>query len=127
MVGKRLRDIVTPDTQLIEVYEDLANESEEVRLKAARVLLTRFAPPSCTSHQQIRSITVRLFRGLCSSRKAARIGFSVAVTEFLTQIFQPPIKETILSLEDVLNVLEKFTVAEGSTSGQVSRASFLDY
>lgn len=119
MAGKRRRDVATPDTRLIEIYEDLANESEEIRLTAAHTLLSDFAQPARTSRQKIEAILQRLFRGLCSSRKAARLGFSIALTEFLAQIFQYPAEETGLVHSQILSILENQTLAEGSTSGQV--------
>lgn len=119
MAGKRGRDIATPDTRLIEIYEDLANENEEIRLRAAHTLLSEFAQPTSISHQKIKAILQRLFRGLCSSRKAARLGFSIALTEFLAQIFQYPVEETGLAHDHLLPILEKQTLVEGSTSGQV--------
>lgn len=119
MASKRRRNVGTLDTQLIEIYDDLANENEEIRLGAAHTLLLKFASPDSTSHQKIKTILQRLFRGLCSSRKAARLGFSIALTEFLAQIFQYPIEQTGLTRNDVLEILDKQTILEGSTSGQV--------
>lgn len=123
MVGKRRRDTATPNTELIEIYEDLANEDQEIRLRAAHNLLSKFASPPWSSPEKIKPIVIRLFRGLCSSRKAARPGFSVAITELLTQIFQSPVNETGLSLDDVLEILEKHTVPDGATTGQVTQNS----
>jgi DNA polymerase phi len=119
MASKRRRDVSTADTRLIEIYEDLANENEEIRLKAAHTLLSEFARPTSSSQQKIKTILQRLFRGLCSSRKAARLGFSVALTEFLAQIFQSPVEERGLSQNDILGILDKDTISGGNTSGQV--------
>jgi DNA polymerase phi len=119
MASKRRRDIATADTQLIEIYEDLANENEEIRLKAAHTLLSKFSHPASTSPGIIKTIVQRLFRGLCSSRKAARLGFSIALTEYLAQIFQYPTEETGLTQQNILDILDKQTVTDGSTSGQV--------
>ena len=119
MASKRRRGVSSTDIQLIEIYDDLANENEEIRLRAAHMLLSKHAQPDSCSHQKLTGILKRLFRGLCSSRKAARVGFSIALTEFLAQIFQHPLKETGLSHKDVLEILDKQSVLEGSTSGQV--------
>jgi DNA polymerase phi len=119
MASKRRRDVSTADTRLIEIYEDLANENEEIRLKAAHTLLSEFARPTSSTQQKIKTILQRLFRGLCSSRKAARLGFSVALTEFLAQIFQSPVEERGLSQNDILGILDKDTISGGNTSGQV--------
>lgn len=119
MASKRRRDVETPDTQLIEIYDDLANENEEIRLRAAHTLLSKFAQPASSSPRKIKTILQRLFRGLCSSRKAARLGFSIALTELLAQIFQYPVEERGLSHGHVLEILDKQTITAGSASGQV--------
>lgn len=119
MASKRRRDVATIDALLVEIYDDLANENEEIRLRAAHTLLSKFASPASCSQEKIESILQRLFRGLCSSRKAARLGFSIALTEFLAQIFQYPARETSLTQDQILLILDKQTTIGGSTSGQV--------
>ena len=119
MASKRRREIAAPDTQLVEVYEDLANESQDIRLTAAHTLLSKFAVPDPNSPHKIKTILRRLFRGLCSSRKAARLGFSVALTEFLVQIFSYSVDQTGLSRNEVLEILDKQTLSDSSTTGQV--------
>lgn len=126
MASKRRRDVATLDTQLIEIYDDLANENQAIRLRAAHTLLSKFASPDSNSQQKIKTILQRLFRGLCSSRKAARLGFSIALTEFLAQIFQYPAEQTGLARSDILVILDKQTVPEGSTSGQVCNVPVID-
>lgn len=124
MTGKRRRDIATVDIQLVEIYEDLANDDQDIRLRAAHTLLSNFAIPDPDSPQKIQTIVQRLFRGLCSSRKAARLGFSVALTEFLAQIFTYPEEQTGFSPSEVLEMLERQTVSDGSTTGQVCDHTF---
>lgn len=119
MATKRPRAVVAPDVQLVEIYEDLADENEEIRLRAAHTLLSKFAWPGSSSQEKIKTILKRLFRGLCSSRKSARLGFSVALTEFLAQIFQYPVEERGLSENDILQTLRKQTIPDGNASGQV--------
>lgn len=119
MAKKRAREVKATDTQLIEIYEDLANENEEFRLKAAHTLLTKFSDPAITTLDQHKVIVGRLFRGLCSGRKAARLGFSIAVTEFLSRVFQPYLDKKKISALDIIDNLESQTALEGGTSGQV--------
>ena len=119
MANKRRRDIANLDTQLVEIYEDLANENEDIRLKAAHTLVSKFAASESSSPEKIKTILQRLFRGLCSSRKAARLGFSIALTEFLAQIFSYPFEQTKLSQNVVLDILHRQTILDGSTTGQV--------
>jgi DNA polymerase phi len=116
---KRPREVKATDTQLIEIYDDLANEDEEIRLKAAYALLSQFSA-SATTIEQHKTILKRLFRGLCSGRKAARLGFSVALTEFLSQVFLPYIDDHKIEASEIIDLLESHTAVEGKTSGQVS-------
>ena len=83
MGHKRRRENVTEVSKRTEVYEDLAHLDAPVRLKAAQTLLTEVVPGADTD--QLKEILRRLFRGLCSGRKAARLGFSVALTGMLCE------------------------------------------
>jgi len=116
---KRRRELYNVDTKLVEIYEDLASEKDEIRLKAAQGLVSQFTPDNNPTDDQIKKALQRLFRGLCSPRKAARIGFSIALTEVLTQIFSVKREESQLSLEDALKLWETQTNATGGESGQV--------
>lgn len=119
MSKKRRREPSTIDTQLVEIYEDLANENENIRLQAARALLTKYA--SSDNPSELSEVVRRLIRGLCSGRKAARVGFSIALTELLSQKYQETETSRISELIDVL--LEQ-TESTGNISGQV-RFKFL--
>ena len=121
MSKKRRREQPAVDTQLVEIYEDLANVDENVRLKAAETLLTKFVANGNSTGEQLNEIVRRLFRGLCSGRKAARLGFSVVLTELLTQLFDPNGKavagrQTVLEL---IETLKKQSQASSNVSGQV--------
>lgn len=89
MSKKRRREQPAVDTQLVEIYEDLANVDEKIRLRAAHTLLTNFVSNGKATGDQLNKILRRLIRGLCSCRKAARLGFSIALTEFLTELLGP--------------------------------------
>ena len=78
MGQKRRREGTAEVTRRTEVYEDLAHVDQSIRLKAARTLLTEFVPGA--NSDQLQEILRRLIRGLCSGRKAARLGFSVVLT-----------------------------------------------
>jgi DNA polymerase phi len=129
MSKKRRREHVSVDVQLVEIYEDLSNEDDEVRLNAAQKLVSRFSSEQNPSEEQIEKALKRLFRGLCSGRKAARIGFSVALTELLTQVFSPSRKlpSPNLSVSKVIEILETQSNSEGGTSGQVSNCIKLTF
>lgn len=120
---KRRREPVNVDVKLVEIYEDLANENDEIRLKGASELLSRFTADKEPSDEDVEKVLKRLLRGLCSSRKAARIGFSIALTELLCQVFllsHPP-KTSSLSVSKIIDILESNTNLGGGGSGQVSR------
>ena len=121
MSKKRPREVKATDTKLIEIYDDLANEDEEIRLKAAYALLLQFS--TNTTIELHITILKRLFRGLCSGRKAARLGFSVALTEFLSQIFLAYIDEQRIGASEIIDLLESQTALDGSTSGQVGSSA----
>ncbi|KAJ5101617.1 hypothetical protein NUU61_003839 [Penicillium alfredii] len=118
---KRRREPANVDVKLVEIYEDLASEKDEIRLKAAQALVSQFTPDKSPADEQIKKALQRLFRGLCSSRKAARIGFSIALTEVLTQIFSAPRESTQFGLSDALQIWESQSNSSGSESGQEQR------
>lgn len=77
MGQKRPREAPSTITRRAEIYEDLANIDQNIRLTAAHALLTDLVPQADVD--QLQEILRRLIRGLCSGRKAARLGFSVAL------------------------------------------------
>ena len=116
---KRRREPVNVDTKLVEIYEDLASEKDEIRLKAAQALVSQFTPDKEATDEQIKKTLLRLFRGLCSSRKAARIGFSIALTEILSQALSNPRESSEIDIPKVVGFWESQSSASGSESGQV--------
>ena len=126
MSRKRRRDPGTIDTQLVEIYEDLANESGEIRLRAAQSLLQKLSVDNSPSKEKVTDVLTRLVRGLCSGRKAARLGFSVAFTEFLVQHLVDRAQNVSdrLGFSEVLDLLIKQTEIGGKVSGQVIHLPF---
>ena len=118
-VKKRRREPYNVDIKLVEIYEDLASEKDEIRLKAAQALVSQFTPDKNPTDEQIQKALQRLFRGLCSSRKAARIGFSIALTEVLVQVFASSRESSQIDIFKVLNIWESQSNSAGSDSGQV--------
>ncbi|KAL2369832.1 hypothetical protein RJ035_007273 [Blastomyces gilchristii] len=117
---KRRREPVNVDVKLVEIYEDLANENDEIRLKAAQRLVSRFTPDQKPTDEQIEKTLQRLFRGLCSGRKAARIGFSIALTETLSQLFSSrrDLPSSSLDISRAIEIWEAQSNPGGSASGQ---------
>lgn len=125
MNNKRRREQVTVDTQLVEIYEDLANIDDEIRIKAAQALLLRVASEANPTAQQVNEILRRLLRGLCSGRKAARLGFSVALTELLTQLYDPTsmIFPGSQRISELIETLKEQTHTPGNVSGEVCNST----
>lgn len=121
MSKKRKRDITDVDVDLANVYDSLAHENESIRLKAARRLLTKtFREGNATTEEELNTILRRLFRGLCSSRKAARLGFVVALTEFLSQLPTSNFESSFAPAQ-IIDILESATEPEGGSRGQEER------
>lgn len=121
MSKKRRREPLSIDAHLVEIYDDLANEHEDIRFKAAHALLTKISSEQENSPDQLAEIVRRLIRGLCSGRKAARVGFSIALTELLSQRWgQAGINGAEnLQIRDLIDILTKQTEITGKVSGQV--------
>ena len=113
MAKKRPRERTNVDTELVEIFEDLSNPSEAIRLKAAQLLLSK------VTAENTRKILQRLLRGLCSGRKAARPGFSIALTEFLAQHAGDTTSESALKTHEVVQSLKEQTQIGGKVGGQV--------
>lgn len=118
MSKKRKREV---DVELVKVYEDLAHDQENTRLAAAHTLLTQIYKQGITTNDQLKTILTRLFRGLCSSRKSARLGFSVALTELLSQLASTQEASHDTSLSGIIDILEAQSSPESGTSGQDER------
>ncbi|EXJ64237.1 hypothetical protein A1O7_00573 [Cladophialophora yegresii CBS 114405] len=115
---KRKREV---DVELVKVYNDLADEQENVRLAAAHTLLTKAYKPGVTSNEQTKTILTRLFRGLCSSRKSARLGFSIALTELLSQLASTRDSLQNIPVSAIIDIFESQSAPEKGTSGQDER------
>ena len=119
MSKKRKRDGTEVDPDLVEVYDQLADEDSSKRINAASKLLTKVYQRDVTTDEQLKAILTRLFRGLCSGRKAARHGFSIALTELMSARNWP--RKTAITPAQVVDIFESQTTAEGAASGQDER------
>lgn len=119
---KRRRQINEEQLKLSKLYEDLAAESDDVRFEAAKQLIVKFSPDSKPAAKDVDSALVRLIRGLCSQRKAARVGFSLTLTELLRQILgqkEKTIEDLELNVASVVKLVEEKTKVEGNVPGRV--------
>lgn len=103
---------------LAQIWENLVDESEDIRLNAVYELLTVHCEGD--DPENAKTIAKRLFRGLCSSRKNARQGFYVALVGALS-LEDRPFGTTEISLADIIRILDTQTTAEAGTSGQDER------
>ena len=123
MSRKRKRELDEFDEELINIWANLADEHEEQRLNAAESLISRCLDSRYISRERLETVLRRLFRGLCSGRKSARLGFSIALTELLSQLNS---REFIGSPDappssEVVDIFEKETSLRNSSGGQEDR------
>ena len=120
--AKRKRQATNDKIQMYKLYDNLAAESDQVRLEAAKQLLLQFAPENNPTANHVREVLNRLVRGLCTQRKAARFGFCVTLTELLQQVLgksKTPIPGLDLDIDSLLTRIDKNTKVEGNVSGVV--------
>lgn len=108
------------------LYEYLASEDNDERLRAADVIISKLLDGDGVSESTLdRHLEKRLFRGLASSRKASRLGFSVVLTEILQQLWGD--KDLCgeryrgLTFNFVLETLMERTKSVGNIAGQEER------
>ncbi|KAK0291633.1 DNA-directed DNA polymerase [Friedmanniomyces endolithicus] len=80
---KRRLEPVEANTALAQAYNDLADEIPSVRLRGAGDICKYLTTESPDQAHRTDAALDRLVKGLCSGRKAARLGFSVALSEVL--------------------------------------------
>ncbi|KAF2661662.1 hypothetical protein K491DRAFT_673607 [Lophiostoma macrostomum CBS 122681] len=110
--------------KLAKLYNDLAAESEDIRLEAARQIVLKLSPENSPSAEAVETALSRLILGLCSRNKAARLGFFVTLTELLHQLYAHPkgsIDGFSLTLHDVVHLVEEKTKVKGNVSGEERR------
>ncbi|KAI1759832.1 DNA polymerase phi-domain-containing protein [Hypoxylon sp. FL1150] len=106
-----------------KVYELLGSSDGDERIAAAGALITGLLGSPEAALQ--RHLEHRLFRGLASSRNASRLGFSLVITELLSQLFGPQnlseSKYPGLTFDHVLKILVEKTTPSGHLPGQEER------
>ena len=111
-----------------ELYELLVNEDEATRVKAAACIVGSLLNGAGSSAAAVqRHLENRLFRGLASGRKAARLGFSLAITGILEKLFSPSLvgeEYSHLTFETILEFLQQSTAPQQGSSKQEERDYF---
>lgn len=74
----------------MDLYDDLASNNEEIRIKAAESLVNKILLAERSGNPEkgtdLPYALNRLVKGLSSGRESARLGFSVALTEVIVVI-----------------------------------------
>ncbi|KAJ9648911.1 DNA-directed DNA polymerase [Coniosporium tulheliwenetii] len=120
----RKRQYTEEDAKLAKIYEHLASEAETDRIEAAKELISRLDPGNSSTSASAEKILRRLIRGLCSGRKAARLGYGVALAEVLRKLYGPGsqlIPEFTLTAEGLLSLIVECTKPEAKAAGQEKR------
>ncbi|GAM86650.1 hypothetical protein ANO11243_046660 [Dothideomycetidae sp. 11243] len=110
------------DAELAGLYSSLADDVKATRLQAARDILVLV---DRADDDRLEKVCQRLVRGLCSSRKAARLGYGVVLTEVFAK--QCPVDSPTLSfgewLRHRIGAIETVTTPPGKGSNQSSMVS----
>ncbi|KAI9736821.1 MAG: DNA-directed DNA polymerase [Claussenomyces sp. TS43310] len=114
----------------VQIYEQLSSEDESERLAAANAVVFGLLDGDGVSEPTLsRHLERRLFRGLASGRKGARLGFSIVLTEILGQLYAgknlSEARYNGLNFERVVGILSAKTKPEGDLSGQEERDHYL--
>ncbi|KXH53067.1 DNA polymerase phi [Colletotrichum nymphaeae SA-01] len=110
-----------------KLYDLLSSENETDRLEAAGAIISSLLDDEGVTEACLtRHLDWRLFRGLASGRAASRLGYSVVLTEILSQLLGPPRnlcrdKYPGLTFDKVLEMLMERTRFGGNISGQEER------
>jgi DNA polymerase phi len=110
----------------VQLYEQLSSEDIAERIEAGDAVVSGLFGGDGVSEAVLqRHLERRLIRGLASGRKAARLGFSVVLTEILHQLFGEKMlsskRYSGLTLEKVLEILIAKTKPLGDLSSQEER------
>ena len=111
------------------LYDLLGSEDPDDRVDAAGCIITRLLGGSGASQAVLeRHLDKRLFRGLASGRNASRIGFSLVITEILSQLFGEKAlaasRYPSLRFESTLKMLVERTEPGPNVSGPEERDNY---
>jgi DNA polymerase phi len=118
---KRQRQFTEQDQKLVKIYNDLADERNDVRIQAAKDFVLEFTADREPSGDFIEKSLTRLIRGLCSGRKAARPGFFIALSELLRQFYHSEQRLSgVPELGKLIGKINELTEVDGGVEGDVS-------
>lgn len=122
---------VGPDLRReVELYNLLASDDPSERLAAATAIVSGILGGDGVEESTLQKhLERRLFRGLASGRKGARLGYSVVLAELMEQLLGAKnlsgTKYPNLTFEKVLSLLVEKTKPEGDLSGQEEKDHYL--
>ncbi|KAF2760146.1 hypothetical protein EJ05DRAFT_508718 [Pseudovirgaria hyperparasitica] len=114
--GKKKSVYSEADAELANLLDNLASEDSETRLKAAKDLLRLVDTKTQNDNALIEKVLRRLTRGLGSNRKSARIGFSLVLTELVSQLYGS-VETTQAEVPWNLSEFIRFVVNQTSPTG----------
>ena len=106
------------DVELAKIYSHLADEVQDVRIKAAGDLIKNVSTDLSDRMERQEVAETRLIKGLTSGRKAARLGFSIALAE-LIRLKARSERDSSSSID--LKKIVQLTTPQGNVSGQERR------
>ncbi|KAM3560974.1 hypothetical protein MY1884_002619 [Beauveria asiatica] len=112
------------------LYDLLASEDETERISAADCIISSLVGEEKVFEAVLeRHLGRRLFRGLASGRNAARLGFSLVITELITQLFGEQALAAAhypgLTFQKAVRILMDKTQPVGNIPGQEERDHYL--
>lgn len=112
------------------LYDLLASEDEGERISAADCIISSLIGDEKVPEAVLeRHLERRLFRGLASGRNAARLGFSLVITELMTQLFGDAALAAAhypgLAFHKTVRILMDKTQPVGNIPGQEERDHYL--
>lgn len=116
---KKARTYTAEDAKFAKIYDGLSSEVGERRIKASAELVKKLFDSNHVQKDRIDEALKRLIRGLCSGRKAARLGFSVTLTEVLGQILVNDTRGLQYRAADIFGLINAITQIDNNASGQV--------
>ncbi|KAF2218815.1 DNA polymerase phi-domain-containing protein [Elsinoe ampelina] len=116
---KRIQKYTEDDSRLAKWFGDLAEDVRSTRLSACKEIILFLE--KATKDQKDR-ILQRLIRGLCSSRKSARLGFSLTFTALLDKLCgHAASADWDYQVSDLLPTVESLTSPPSNANNQEKR------
>ncbi|KAG8623531.1 hypothetical protein KVT40_008507 [Elsinoe batatas] len=116
---KRIQRYTEDDSRLAKWFADLAEEVRSTRLSACKEIILFLEK---ASKDQKDRILQRLIRGLCSSRKSARLGFSLTFTALLDKLCgHAASADWDYQVSDLLPTVESLTSPPSNANNQEQR------